>query len=234
MRQHDKIINKAARKVLAPQGLFRQGTSRIWLDDNGYFLTLVEFQPSGWSKGSYLNVGISFLWESSRELNELLAFDYGYRIKGFISYDEDDDKFEKEMEQFAETALQKVTEYRRFRDLEYAKTCLEQNVADTPEKRRFWEPYHLAMLCFLKGDFDEGVKWFDSFMKLLKNSFYLGDCYIEWHEIFYHDCEERILSCLTSKEAARDMVLEMIRRRRDFFSSKPSFKKMSKELFRLP
>ena len=31
MQQHDKIINMAAKKVLAPQGLFRQGTSRTWL-----------------------------------------------------------------------------------------------------------------------------------------------------------------------------------------------------------
>jgi hypothetical protein len=36
MRQHDKIINMAAKKILAPHGLFRQGTSRTWLDDNGY------------------------------------------------------------------------------------------------------------------------------------------------------------------------------------------------------
>ncbi len=36
MRQHDKIINMAAKKILAPHGLFRQGTSRTWLDDKGY------------------------------------------------------------------------------------------------------------------------------------------------------------------------------------------------------
>ena len=75
MRQHDKIINIAAKKVLAPKGLFRKGASRIWMDDNGYFIIQVEFQPSGRSQGSYLNVGISFLWEYSKALNESLAFE---------------------------------------------------------------------------------------------------------------------------------------------------------------
>lgn len=52
MQQHDKIINMATKKVLAPQGLFRQGTSRTWLDDNGYFMIFVVFDSSNWSKGS--------------------------------------------------------------------------------------------------------------------------------------------------------------------------------------
>ena len=33
--QHNKIINVAARKILAPEGLFRVGSSRRWIDDNG-------------------------------------------------------------------------------------------------------------------------------------------------------------------------------------------------------
>ena len=47
MRQHDKIINIAAKKVLAPKGLFRKGSSRIWMDDNGYFIIQVEFHQVG-------------------------------------------------------------------------------------------------------------------------------------------------------------------------------------------
>ena len=45
MRQHDKIINMAAKKVLAPKGLFRQGTSRTWLDDNGYLCLIPVIGP---------------------------------------------------------------------------------------------------------------------------------------------------------------------------------------------
>ena len=39
--QHNKIINVAARKILAPEGLFRVGSSRRWIDDNGYFVIQV-------------------------------------------------------------------------------------------------------------------------------------------------------------------------------------------------
>lgn len=234
MQQHDKIINAAAKKVLAPKGLFRKGSSRIWLDDNGYFIIQVEFQPSGRSKGSYLNVGISFLWGSSKALNDSLAFDYGDRVyvdgKQFVPYSGNDEGFMIEMEQFADVALQKVMEYRQFKDLTYAKKQLVHQVTDTPEKRRFWEPYNAAMLCFLKGDCEDGKKFFSSFMHVLKNSFYDNGFYIEWHEEFYNHCIQCIQPYLNSKENAQKMILEMIKRRRNFFSSISSYKKMNKEI----
>ena len=66
VRQHDKIINMAAKKVLAPKGLFRQGMSRTWLDDNGYFVIFVVFDSGNWSKGSYLGVGIDFFGRKAK------------------------------------------------------------------------------------------------------------------------------------------------------------------------
>lgn len=182
MRQHDRLINLAAREILAPQGIFRRGSSRIWLDDNGYFMIQIEFQPSGYSRGSYLNVGISFLWEASKGLNETLAFSYGYRVmvegKQFTGYEGNDEEFKKEMESFSRAALQKVLEYRQFKDMDYAKKRLIEKLQKTSEDSRFWEPYDLAMLCFLKGDFEEGKDYFETFMHILKDSFYNGDFYI--------------------------------------------------------
>ena len=37
MRQHDKLINLAVKEILAPYGMFKKGSFRIWLDDNGYY-----------------------------------------------------------------------------------------------------------------------------------------------------------------------------------------------------
>lgn len=233
MRQHDKIINMAAKKVLAPKGLFRQGTSRTWLDDNGYFVIFVVFDSGNWSKGSYLGVGIDFFWEKSESLNNILSYSYGNRENEFCNYDGNDDEFQAKMEEFAETGLRKVMEYRKFKDMDYAKKCLEQKVSDLPESRRFWEIYDLAMLCFLKGDFENGVTIFENYLDLLEKSIYVGDIYIEWHETFYKHCINSIKPFLTTKEAAQKMVLDMIKRRRDYFSSKSSFKKMNKERFLL-
>ena len=83
----------------------------------------------------------------------------------------------------------------------------------------------------LKGDFEEGKNYFDIFMCILKESFYNGDFYIEWHEEFYNHCTETILPAITAKESAQDMVLKMIKRRRDYFNSKHSYKKMNKADF---
>lgn len=228
--RHDKIINMAAKKVLAPNGLFQKGTSRIWLDDNGYFMTFVAFDACNRAKGSYLGVGIDFLWEKTEGLNKTLAYSYGERGNTFCEYQGNDDVFQSKMEEYAWTGLQKVMEYRRFKDMEYAKERLAQTVSDTPQHQRFWEVYDLAMICFLKGDFEDGVNAFEDYLAILKESFYVGSFLIEWHEKFYQYCVLHIKPYLTSKETAQKMVLDMIQRRRDYFQSKPSFKKMNKDI----
>ena len=232
VEQHNKIINAAAKKILAPEGLFRVGSSRRWIDDNGYFVIQVEFQPSAYDRGSYLNVGIGFLWEASKGLNETLAFNIGYRVDkaGYASYRGNDAAYEKKMEDFAEAAMEKVREYRLFRNMDYAKEQMKSQLNSIPENRVFWEVYELAMLCFLKRDFEEGKEYFNRFLKILKDSFYVGDLYIEWHEELYNHCIERLCPELESEETAYKMVCNMIERRRNFFSSKPSYKKLKKEI----
>ena len=231
LEQHNKIINAAAKKILAPEGLFRVGSSRTWIDDNGYFVIQVEFQPSAYGRGSYLNVGISFLWEASEGLNDTLAFNIGYRVDkvGYASYRGNDAAYEKKMEDFAEAAMEKVREYRLFRNMDYAKGQMESQMENIPRGRGFWEVYHLAMLCFLKRDFEEGKEYFSRFLRILKDSFYVGDLYIEWHEELYNHCIEQICPELESEDAAYKMVWDMIERRRNFFSGKPSYKKLKKE-----
>ena len=41
---------------------------------------------------------------------------------------------------------------------------------------------------FMKGDFEEGKEVFEHYLQRLKDSFYSGDYYIEWHEQFYNYC----------------------------------------------
>jgi hypothetical protein len=81
-RDHDKVIASIAKSVLGPLGLRRKGRSRTWLDDHGWWLGVVEFQPSSWSRGTYLNVGGMFLW---RPIGHL-AFEVGpVRVSAFTS-----------------------------------------------------------------------------------------------------------------------------------------------------
>ncbi len=60
--EHGRIIAAVAKSALAPLGFRRKGASRVWLADHGFWLDVVEFQPSGFSKGSYCNVAVHWLW----------------------------------------------------------------------------------------------------------------------------------------------------------------------------
>ena len=71
MLPHNKIIKTTVKKFLEPENLFQIGSSRSWLDDQGYYMILVEFASSGYSKGASLDAGVSFLWESKESLYSL-------------------------------------------------------------------------------------------------------------------------------------------------------------------
>ncbi len=83
---HPKIIAQAAKETLAPLGIFQKGRSRTWIDDRGWWIVVIEFQPSGTSKGSYLNVGAMWLWDE----NDYFSFDFANdgecRIARFVEY----------------------------------------------------------------------------------------------------------------------------------------------------
>lgn len=59
---HSRIIATAARAELASLGFQRKGRSRLWLADRGYWLNVVEFTPSRWSKSVSLMNAAHWLW----------------------------------------------------------------------------------------------------------------------------------------------------------------------------
>jgi hypothetical protein len=84
--QHNRIIADAAELALSPLGLVRKGRSRIWLDDQSWWLGIVEFKSSNRKPGSYLNVGLMFLW---RPIDRYI-FDIGHQVEGFSAADSAD------------------------------------------------------------------------------------------------------------------------------------------------
>ncbi|HKY12492.1 MAG TPA: hypothetical protein VJL85_04035 [Gaiellaceae bacterium] len=103
-------------------GIVQKGRSRLWYDDHDWWAGLIEFQSSSRSRGSYLNVGVQWLWDI--EWDSLDAFMYpgggGYETRvlipgegQFIAYESDD--------QFAPLALKianaAADRARYFRDL---------------------------------------------------------------------------------------------------------------------
>jgi len=148
---HTKILNRVAREVLKPIGAKRKGRSRIWLDDNGWWVTLIEFQPSNWSRGSYLNVGVNWQWYPKDDY----SFDMGYRTGSYVEY-ESDDQFEVAAREFAEQAKAKVYEYRHnLRNVSAAKETME--MMEEEEKDTIWNRYHLGVVNALAGSTEEAI-----------------------------------------------------------------------------
>ena len=88
----DKLIAAAAKAGLGPLGLARKGRTRSWIDDHGWWLLNVEFQPSSHALGCYINVGAQHLWAPRNHL----CFEQMERPLGgssFVSFNGDEAEF---------------------------------------------------------------------------------------------------------------------------------------------
>lgn len=128
---HTKLLTAAAREVFRPLGLAQKGRSRTWLDDQGWWLGVVEFQPSSWSRGSYLNVGVNWLWN----VRDYLSFDQGGRVHldddgQFVSYD-DDAQFAEQAGRLVSRAAEEIASQReRFHTLDRAASTMRSTSID--------------------------------------------------------------------------------------------------------
>ena len=117
--RHNIIIRSLCKELLLPLGVIQKGSSGLYLDDNGCYLTMVEFQPSGWSKGTHLNVGIHFLWK----MQEYLSFDAyigrSSRVGSFVQY-LSDEQFEAKARELVSLAKEQVLFYRDARNVRKA------------------------------------------------------------------------------------------------------------------
>lgn len=139
---HARLLTLAAREMLAPLGCIQKGRSRTWLDDRGWFVTVIEFQPAGSSQGSYLNVGVHLLWNWSGHL----SFDMIRRSEPFVRY-MSDAQFGPEAARLASVAGAEVLSVR-------AGLREPSAVADVIQTRSDiagWGAYHQAVSLALGG-----------------------------------------------------------------------------------
>jgi hypothetical protein len=167
-------LDASAREVLKPMGVVQKGRSRLWIDDHGWWLVNVNFQPSGFSKGSYLNVGVQWLWQ----MFAAHAFMVGNRVETFVSY-ESAEQFKPEADRLATRAAQSVQRFRElFPSVEAVSTYyIEQARGGLgPLRRRSAsavleqlppaDRYHGAVALGLVGDAEQAASWFESFSSI--------------------------------------------------------------------
>lgn len=212
---HNKIINRAAKELLKPCGLFQKGQSRLWIDDNGWFLIIVEFQPSAWDKGTYLNVAIHYLWDKK----DYLSFDYGHRENEFVTYNGDETEFYSEMILLSKKALSKVEEYRNFRDIFYAK---EKIINYNGRASLSCELYNKMMICGLLKDTQAKV-----FYKKLEDN--TKNSQLGWEKEYYIELSEKIAPIIADTERFYEYIISKIKSQREFWHSKSSMKKIQTE-----
>ena len=169
----NSILNAGAREVLRPMGLVRRGRSRTWWDDHGWWLINVEFQPSGFSKGSYLNEGICWLWTA--EPKSYVSYDLGYRITGAGGTFESVAKWRALVDGLVRRAAEEVVRYRQHvPNLDAAaRECLrlerervEQVRANQGrEATASWSTWNAAVASGLAGDVGTAVGYFDAVAK---------------------------------------------------------------------
>jgi hypothetical protein len=159
INRHDKLIAGAAKKILAPLGFSRKGRSRVWLWDHGWWVTVVEFQPSGWAKGSGLNVAAHWLWIEQ----DHLSFDYFKRSEPFIEYSSDA-QFEPEATRLADSAAHEANRLdQTFTSNEAAAAVLAAEERELSYKLQgSWSAYDAGMAMALSGQTDEAAALFKS------------------------------------------------------------------------
>jgi hypothetical protein len=147
----NKVLLAAARDGLVPLGLVRLGRSSLWVDDRGWWTVTVEFQPSGFAKGSFLNVGVMWLWYAK----DYWSFDVGHRVEAFTQF-ESTEQFKPVAEQLAGRAARKVCEYREvFSSIHEVAKYLAGEAS-----KSVWARYHAAVSAGVAGDVAGSARFF--------------------------------------------------------------------------
>ena len=147
----NELITRAARAELHPIGCVQRGRSRIWLDDHRWWVTVVEFQPSSGSKGTYLNVGACWLWHTK----DYFTFDDGYRVDSFQSA-RNLEGFADALPGMAAQARVEVLKCRaRFPTVHAVAEHLTSKAVGSPT---IWDHYHAGIANGLAGRFADAER----------------------------------------------------------------------------
>lgn len=154
---HNRLLISAAKAELLPIGCVQKGRSRTWLDDHEWWVGVVEFQPSAWSKGSYLNVGVCWLWYEK----DYYSFDaalgaHGSRVESFHEFD-GTDAFASSARVLSQRARDEVLALRdQLSSLRRTSEFLESKRVE----KNVWGHYHAGVAAGLVGDSDAAFKHF--------------------------------------------------------------------------
>ena len=161
---HSKIIKQVCKEILIPLGVFQKGNSRLYLDDNDYFFTVVEFQPSNWDRGTYLNIGLTFLWDYNQ--SDVLYFTFSRqpaaRYGKFVEY-KNETQFRKEIISLVNIAKEEILFYRKLRDIEFAKDWMISYIEKINDKKYARFGLDIANICILNKNMELAKFYYENY-----------------------------------------------------------------------
>ncbi len=189
---HNKLLKKIAREFFAEHGIVQYGSSRIFIDDRQWYTIIIEFQPSSWSKGSYLNVAVDFHFYP----RDYFAYRQVVRETAFEEF-QDEAQFAAAIHTMCELALRRVLLYRQsYRDLPTALKSLKKE-----SDKDAWSFYDLATVYGLLGDENAARRYY---RKVLAEA-----CDVDW-ERNRKKVTEELIECLDGSGAFQRRMREII------------------------
>ncbi len=129
--------------------IIQQDKLRTFLYDNSWWTIVIEFQPSAYSKGSYLNIGLDFNFYP----RNYFAFTYGYREKEFQAAN-DETQFNIIISNYCDLIIKRVDELKlKFRDPLTATDTFKKQFKDD-----LWDSLPLGVLYGLTGNVSASKK----------------------------------------------------------------------------
>jgi hypothetical protein len=170
----DQMIVAAAQAGLRPLGLRRHKRTRLWVEDRGWWLLVVEFERGG--AGTHLGAGAKWLWDdlaaSSYDLGGRLFWREGTGDFATDRPDDghvwvqtlrhvDDDQFTADLAQLTGIARQRVAQLRQ----EIGTPADVARLLSAPQTRvgatSWWHAFHAGAAAGLSGDAELARKHFD-------------------------------------------------------------------------
>jgi hypothetical protein len=135
----------------------QKGQSRQWTDDHHWWVCGVEFQPSSWARGSYLNVYAMWLWV----VKDYWSHDEGIRAEGFTEF-QNEIQFAAEAQRLAERAAQEVRRYRAL--FPNIRALADFYLKKLPAGSASWQTFHSAVACALADRPCDAEHFFDWYL----------------------------------------------------------------------
>lgn len=197
---HSKLITMAAKSVLGPIGTVQKGRSRTWLGDHGWWLDVVEFQPSDWTKGAYLNVSCTWLWH----VKNYISFDEGKVREMPLQRFHYEQQFADVAGVLARTAKERVLHYR---SLFNSIRAVSDFYLDAEEAPVGWRAFNAAVAHGICGRTDAALDLFLAFASTLNTS-------VEWSRKASEDTKE-LMSVVRDPNQFRRLIGERVAHTRE-------------------